>query len=43
MNVYDWDKTIYPKDSTAEFYLYNVKKDLMLLRFLPKQLLGFLL
>jgi len=41
MNVYDWDKTIYPKDSTTQFYLYNIKKDLTLLRFLPKQLLGF--
>ncbi len=43
MNVYDWDKTIYPKDSTAEFYFFNLKKDLSLLRFLPKQLLGFIL
>ncbi|MGI6608532.1 MAG: haloacid dehalogenase-like hydrolase [Erysipelotrichaceae bacterium] len=43
MNVYDWDKTIYPKDSTAEFYLYNIKKDLSLLRFLPRQLAGFIL
>ncbi len=43
MNVYDWDKTIYPKDSTAEFYLYNLKNDLTLLRFFPGQLLGWIL
>ncbi|MDI9541054.1 MAG: HAD family hydrolase [Bacillota bacterium] len=43
MNVYDWDKTIYPKDSTAEFYVYNIRKDLTLLRFFPKQLIGWIL
>ncbi|HPW53999.1 MAG TPA: haloacid dehalogenase-like hydrolase [Erysipelotrichaceae bacterium] len=43
MNVYDWDKTIYPKDSSAEFFLYNVKNDLTLLRFFPRQLLGWIL
>lgn len=26
MNVYDFDKTIYPKDSTAEFYLWCLKR-----------------
>ena len=26
MNVYDFDKTIYPRDSTASFYLWCLKK-----------------
>lgn len=26
MNVYDFDKTIYPRDSTAEFYLWCLKR-----------------
>ncbi len=26
MNVYDFDKTIYPQDSSVEFYLYNLKR-----------------
>ena len=26
MNVYDFDKTIYPKDSTAQFYLWCLKR-----------------
>lgn len=40
MNVYDFDKTIYDGDSTIDFYVFNVKKDLRLLRFFPKQLFG---
>ena len=26
MNVYDFDKTIYPRDSTAEFYLWCLRR-----------------
>lgn len=37
MNVYDFDKTIYLRDSSVDFYVYNLKKDLTLLRFFPKQ------
>lgn len=40
MNVYDFDKTIYAGDSSIEFYIYSIKKNLLLLRFLPKQLIG---
>lgn len=43
MNVYDFDKTIYPTDSSREFYLYNIKKDLSLIRFIPLQLKAALL
>ncbi len=43
MNVYDWDKTIVPFDSTAKFYFYCLKKDLSLLKHLPYQLKGFIL
>lgn len=41
MNVYDFDKTVYSKDSSIDFYLYNLKQDLTILRFLPKQLVAF--
>ncbi|KAF0226085.1 MAG: putative phosphoserine phosphatase [Erysipelotrichaceae bacterium] len=37
MNVYDFDKTIYARDSSIDFYVYNLKKDWTLLRFFPKQ------
>ena len=33
MNVYDFDKTIYNKDSTFQFYFFCLKKNLFLLRF----------
>lgn len=26
MNVYDFDKTIYKKDSSVQFYLYVIRK-----------------
>ena len=42
MNVYDFDGTIYNGDSTIDFYLYCLKSDLRLLRFLPKQAYGFI-
>lgn len=35
MNVYDFDKTIYPKDSTAEFYLWCLRRYPACLRTLP--------
>lgn len=38
MNVYDFDKTIYDGDSSVHFYLYNLKKDFGLMRYLPRQL-----
>jgi len=41
MNVYDFDKTIYDGDSTADFYFYAIKRQPSLLRFLPKQAIAF--
>lgn len=38
MNVYDFDKTIYKKDSTLEFFKFSIKKDFKLLRYFPLQL-----
>ena len=43
MNVYDFDGTIYDGDSTVDFYLYSLKRNPALLRYLPKQAWGFLL
>lgn len=37
MNVYDFDKTIFKKDSTAQFYFFCLKKDFTLTRYLFKQ------
>jgi len=42
MNVYDFDETIYSGDSTRDFYFYSIKKNISLLRFLPKQGFAFL-
>jgi len=38
MNVYDFDKTIYRRDSTADFYLFCLKQKPSLCRFWPVQL-----
>lgn len=43
MNVYDFDKTIYHHDSTVDFFFYQLRKNPLLIRYLPKQRLGFLL
>ena len=43
MNVYDFDKTIYHNDSTVDFYFWQLRRKPALIRFLPKQLAGFLL
>lgn len=43
LNVYDFDKTIYDGDSTIDFFLFSLKKDIKLTRFIPKQILGFVL
>ncbi len=42
MNVYDFDGTIYDGDSTVDFYRFAVRTNPLLIRHLPKQLLGFL-
>ena len=41
MNVYDFDKTIYCRDSSVDFVLYLYKKKPSLLRFVPGQLAAF--
>lgn len=43
LNVYDFDKTIYDGDSTIDFFLFSLKKDIKLIRFFPKQFSGFIL
>lgn len=42
MKVYDFDKTIYDGDSTLDFFIFSLKKNPGLLRFLPIQVMGFL-
>ena len=41
MNVYDFDKTIYKRDSTVDFYFFELRRHLSLLRYFPHQLVGF--
>lgn len=43
MNVYDFDKTIYAKDSTVEFYLYCLRRHPHILLSAPQQIWGILL
>jgi phosphatidylglycerophosphatase C len=43
MNVYDFDKTIYPQDSSIEFYVYNLKKHPDIILLWPMQLLALIL
>lgn len=43
MNVYDFDGTIYNGDSSAEFFLFCLKRHPVLLLNLPRQLISFLL
>ena len=38
MNVYDFDKTIYRRDSSTDFILYLFRRRPALLRFLPRQI-----
>ncbi len=42
MNVYDFDKTIYKFDSTADFYLYSLRKHPKILLLLPSLLKAYL-
>lgn len=42
MNAYDFDKTIYLRDSTADFYFYCLKKQPSLLLRLPAQGFAFM-
>ena len=42
MNVYDFDKTIYYGDSTADFYLFCLKRHKKILTLAPSILGAFL-
>ena len=42
MNVYDFDKTIYEKDSTIDFYLYCMRHHPVIILCLPHQIISFL-
>ena len=41
MNVYDFDKTIYKKDSTTGFFLFSLKRHPKILTLLPSIFAGF--
>ncbi|MBE6960317.1 MAG: phosphoserine phosphatase [Ruminococcaceae bacterium] len=43
MNIYDFDGTIYDGDSTVDFFLFVLKNQPSLMRYLPRQAKGFLL
>lgn len=42
IDIYDFDGTIYSGDSTIDFYLYCLKHNIFLIRFLPLQTLYFI-
>lgn len=42
MNVYDFDKTIYKNDSTADFYFYSIARHPKILIHVPSVIGGFL-
>ncbi|MBP9988410.1 MAG: haloacid dehalogenase-like hydrolase [Ruminococcus sp.] len=41
MNVYDFDNTIYDGESCLDMFFYFLKKDISLIKFMPKILLAF--
>ena len=43
MNVYDFDGTIYKKDSTVQFYLFCLKRNPLLIRYIFVQLWYFVI
>lgn len=43
MNVYDFDGTVYKGDSTVDFYLFCLRNEPSIIRFLPVQIKGFVL
>ena len=42
MNVYDFDRTIYRRDSEVDFFFYELRNHPGLLRYLPRQCVGFI-
>ena len=43
IDVYDFDKTLYKKDTTIQFYIYCLKKNKKIIKYLPIQVLNFIL
>ncbi len=43
LNIFDFDDTIYKGDSSIDFYLFCLKENVTLLRYLPIQLYGMLM
>ena len=41
MNLYDFDKTIYNGDSTIDFYVFCIKKNKKIIKYLPAQIISF--
>lgn len=41
MNVYDFDKTIYPNDSSVEFYLFNLQRNPIIAMYWVKMIVAF--
>ena len=39
-DLYDFDKTVFPKDSTSTFWLFCLKRHPAIIRYLPKQILS---
>ena len=42
LNVFDFDKTIYDGDSSIDIYIYLLKRNILLIRYLPIQLFGLI-
>lgn len=42
MNVYDFDGTIYAGDSTVDFFIFALKSKPSIIRYVPKQISGFI-
>ena len=40
VDLYDFDKTLYPKDSTTDYWLFCLKKNPGLIKYLPKQIMS---
>lgn len=43
MNVYDFDGTIYDGDSSIDFYLFSLRKNIKIIKYLPKQIKAIIL
>lgn len=43
MNVYDFDKTVYDGDLSIDFWIFCLSRKPVLIRFIPRQMIGFIL